>query len=156
MDLAQSISAFLEQQMPSDAHFLVDVSVKTLGSDRMKVSVLADSDKGITIEECGILSRKLGKWLEENSSLSSAYTLEVSSPGVDFPLQSQRSFLKNIGRSLLVITNDLEKLEGTLLEVHTEYIKLMPLQPSKKKTIVVEPFDVQLDKIKKATVQIVF
>jgi len=156
MNLAQSISAFLEQQLPTEAHYLVDVSVKSLGSDRVKVSVLVDSDQGITIEECGALSRKLGKWLEENNSLSSAYTLEVSSPGVDFPLNGQRSYLKNIGRSLLLITNDLEKLEGILLEVHTDYIKLRPLQPSKKKSIVVEPFDVQLDKIKKATVQIVF
>jgi len=156
MDLEADIRQFLLQNLPSLDHFLVDVSVKTLGKEKMKIAVLVDSDLGITIDDCGVLSKKIGKWLEENNRVSSAYTLEVSSPGVDYPLESGRSFKKNVGRTLLVITQELQRVEGKLLEVNESSIRIQPLIISKKKTEEPEPIDIQLDKIKKATVQIVF
>ena len=52
------------------------------------------------------------------------YTLEVSSPGLDFPLLLHRQYVKNIGRTLEVETNEGEKLEGTLLKVNEETIEL--------------------------------
>lgn len=155
MDLAQSIAQFLEQNLPSPAHFVVNVSVKPLGKDRSKIVVLADSDAGITIDECGALSRKLGTWLEESNAIEGAYTLEVSSPGVDYPLSDPRSFQKNMGRHLLVITQDLQRFEGVLTGVSPTQIRLQPVATKKQKTEP-EPIDLQLENIKKATVQIVF
>lgn len=155
MDLTQSITQFLEQNLPSEAHFIVNVSVKSLGKERSKIVVLADSNAGITIDECGVLSRKLGKWLEESNAIEGAYTLEVSSPGVDYPLSDPRSFQKNVGRQLLVITQDLQRFEGVLVDVSSTRIRLQPVASKKQKTEP-EPIEVQLENIKKATVQIVF
>ena len=45
------------------------------------------------------------------------YTLEVSSPGLDFPISLHRQYVKNIGRNLELETIAGEKIEGELIEV---------------------------------------
>ena len=42
--------------------------------------------RGVTVEDCAQISRKLEPWLDSHESLSERYVLEVSSPGVDRPL----------------------------------------------------------------------
>jgi ribosome maturation factor RimP len=52
-----------------------------------KLVVLVDGDKGIGIDDCvRAISRHVGFHLEEENVIETAYNLEVSSPGVDAPL----------------------------------------------------------------------
>jgi ribosome maturation factor RimP len=46
------------------------------------------------------VSRHVGFHLEEENVIETAYNLEVSSPGIDFPLSSPRQYAKNVGRTL--------------------------------------------------------
>jgi ribosome maturation factor RimP len=66
------------------------------------LTILADTEGGITLEKCAEINRRLGtrldEWLGENASGS--YTLEVNSPGLDRPLKTPRDFSKIVGKKL--------------------------------------------------------
>lgn len=102
--------------------FLVDVKVKG-NSGNQKVLVFVDGDNGISIDQCGLISRQLGAELEEDEIMEGKYTLEVSSPGLDFPLVLNRQYVKNIGRELEVELIE-EKVEGELKKVDEDSIVL--------------------------------
>ena len=103
--------------------FLVDVKFKgDIGNQ--KALVFVDGDNGISIDQCSQISRQLGAEIEEKDFMSGKYTLEVSSPGLDFPIVLHRQYIKNIGRELEVETNDGMKTEGELLEINKDAIVL--------------------------------
>ncbi len=101
------------------------VAVKMHGNGRLEV--LVDGDQGISIQDCADISRHVGFHLEEESVLDHAYFLEVSSPGIDYPLTQIRQYLKNIGRNVEVEYseegNSIKK-EGKLLEVNDLSVKI--------------------------------
>jgi ribosome maturation factor RimP len=58
---------------------------------RQLVKVVVDSDDGVGLDEVAEISRKVSAALDENEHvLASAYTLEVTSPGLDRPLTQPR------------------------------------------------------------------
>lgn len=81
---------------------IVAEAVKTAGFDldsfevqqagrRQLVKVVVDSDDGVGLDEVAEISRKVAAALDENEHvLASAYTLEVTSPGLDRPLSEPR------------------------------------------------------------------
>lgn len=83
------------------------VGVNLLGSgNRMLLRVTIDKDDGVTLDDCEKFSRNLGSLLEIEDPIQSAYTLEVSSPGLDSPLTTLKDFEGNIGRLVRVITKE--------------------------------------------------
>jgi ribosome maturation factor RimP len=79
------------------------------------------------------LSRNVGERIEEANLISNAYVLEVSSPGLDYPLQSLRQYKKNIGRTLKVVLENDKIIKGKLLNVTEEGIKVGDEKKSKVK-----------------------
>ncbi len=124
------------------------------------MSILLDSDEGITIQECARISRKLGQELEEKNIIEEAYTLEVSSPGLDQPLKLIRQYRKNIGRDLKVTMLSGEILTGNLVEVKEESIVLQLPAPKKKSKLPVDEAalrpEIKLSDIAKAIIQVSF
>jgi ribosome maturation factor RimP len=58
---------------------------------RQLVKVVVDSDDGVGLDEIAEISRTVSGVLDENEHvLASAYTLEVTSPGLDRPLTQAR------------------------------------------------------------------
>ena len=96
--------------------FLVDVVIKG-NVNNQKVLLLADGIDGISIDQCGSVSRKIGNVIEEQDLITTKYTLEVSSPGLDFPLKMDRQYYKNIGRVLQIDLDSDESVEGELVRV---------------------------------------
>ena len=104
--------------------FLVDVVMKGNEASQ-KVLVLIDGDDGLSIDQCGKVSRRLGSIIEEQDLITSRYTLEVSSPGLDFPLKSFRQYKKNIGRELTLTLDNGDQVEGRLEALEEEKLKLV-------------------------------
>ncbi len=96
--------------------FLVDLRLKE-GHGNEKLLIFIDGDEGLTIDRCGRVSKKLRNRLEEHEIIEGKFTLEVSSPGLDFPLTKVRQYKKNIGRNLEVKLTDGQWIEGKLIEV---------------------------------------
>jgi len=90
--------------------FLVAVRV----SSANKITVLADTMKGITIDECAAMHRHIGKSLDRDAE---DFELQVSSPGLDMPFGVIEQYHKNEGKKVEVITIDGEKFTGTLKNI---------------------------------------
>ena len=101
-----------ESGLKDDSFFLVDVKL-SMGK-QVKVAVLLDGDKGVTIDDCSRLSRHMGHIIEEENIIDSAYTLDVGSPGLEVPLQMERQYEKNIGRKLKIKSSSGEMIKGIL------------------------------------------
>jgi ribosome maturation factor RimP len=76
---------------------LVDVEyVKEGGTWYLRVYI--DKPHGITIDDCQVVSQELDKVLDQEDPIKQSYTLEVSSPGIDRPLKSDKDFERYKGR----------------------------------------------------------
>ena len=155
-DTKVRITQYLEENLESEAHFLVQVNVGLGKVQEGKVQVLMDSDSGITIAECAAYSRKLGKFLDEADLFTSAYSLEVASPGLDFPLSTERQFRKNVGRFLLLDTREGKQLEGKLLSWTPDFLELEVHEKSKGKKTIAQTIQVKASDIVKAKVTVSF
>lgn len=155
MNVKEKIVELLSTLLEDDKFFIVEVQVSS-SKVRRKVTVLIDSDPGISIDECAEISWKLGEMLETQEILPDAYTLEVSSPGVDYPLAMPRQFRKNIGRTLRVILKDGIEKSGQLLSADEEGFVLLEEVKKKKKDQVPGELTFAYADISKAEVQIKF
>lgn len=95
---------------------------------RLILRVFADKEGGISLDDCQKLSRELGTALDLEDLIPQAYTLEVSSPGLDRPLRTTRDFLRNKGRNVrLGLSEPVEgkkALSGRLLGATDELLEL--------------------------------
>lgn len=90
-----------------------------------KITVLMDSDKGLTIENCTVINKALYHYIEETKLFGDDnFSLEVSSFGVENPLKLSRQYQKNIGRTVEVILKDGNRLEGTLTAADEDNITI--------------------------------
>lgn len=80
---------------------LVDIVYEKEGPNWF-LRVYIDKDEGVDIEECGQVSERLSKKLDEKDPIAGAYFLEVSSPGVERPLKKPQDFQENIGKNVFV------------------------------------------------------
>jgi len=61
---------------------------------------------GITISDCQWISERIGTLLDVEDLIPHAYNLEVSSPGLDRPLKTQRDFEKHVGIVVKIKTHE--------------------------------------------------
>jgi ribosome maturation factor RimP len=124
-----------------------------------KLEVILDSDTGISFDTCRQISRYLEGFIDEEGWLGEKYTLEVSSPGVDRPLERQRQYPKHIGRKLEVKMQDGSKYEGTLTEVTDSTITLEYKErrkEGKKRVTEIHRPELLLTEVERARVKISF
>lgn len=69
-----------------------------------------DHPRGITIDDCETISRKIEEVLDRVDPIPGSYILEVSSPGIERPLRSEEDFIKYQGS--LVLINTYAPIEG--------------------------------------------
>lgn len=113
----QSILSILEQEKEFEKFFFV--SVKVSGDN--KITITADTDEGITIDQCGEISSKLEELLDRDQE---DFELEVTSPGLTEPLKVPRQYAKNIGRCVDIVLADGNKIEGELLSADNDGITI--------------------------------
>jgi ribosome maturation factor RimP len=144
-----------EASLPEGELFIVDVTVSDSPA-RPKVTVLADGEQGITIDQCATLSRRISKKIEEAFGEELSYTIEVSSPGVDFPLTQPQQFKRHTGRSLKVKLQDGTEKTGKLEEVTEAGLNLAEEVKQKGKKVTYVPVQIPFGDIVKANVVISF
>ncbi len=90
------------------------VSVKVNSGNR--ITILADTKKDITIDECVSLHRFLENNLDREAE---DYEMQVSSPGLDMPFLVIEQYYKNEGKKIEVTDNGGEKFCGILKNVNS-------------------------------------
>ena len=106
---------------------LVDVEyVKEAGTWYLRAYI--DKEGGITVDDCEIISRKLGEWLDEKDFIEDSYILEVSSPGLGRPLKKDKDFERSIGKEvdirLYKALNKQKDFNGTLQSYNKETVTI--------------------------------
>lgn len=143
MELAAKIRAFAEEAIEDPQYFIVEVVTEANGK---MIKVLMDGDAGIPIAECGRVSRNISNRIDEEiPDEVGAFTVEVSSPGVDRPLKLARQFTKHVGRSLSFTDADGNKHEGRFVEMDGNILKIEEAfkEKGKKKQLLLNEFNIE-------------
>ena len=84
------------------------VRVRLMGGKTKTLQVMADKpDGGIEVDDCAAISTALSATLDVEDPIEEAYTLEVSSPGIDRPLTRLKDFDAWAGYEAKVETTEL-------------------------------------------------
>jgi ribosome maturation factor RimP len=87
----------------------------TSAGKRRVLRVAIDKDGGVTMDDIADATREVSRVLDDTSVMGEqAYTLEVSSPGVDRPLTLPRHWRRNTGRLVKVNPRDGEAVTGRI------------------------------------------
>ena len=155
-DLKTKINGWIAEYIGDGPIFLVDLSISK-GLKRSLVTILVDTMEGITIDACALMSRKLAHHIEENLWIEEAYNLEVSSPGLDFPLTQGWQFEKNVGRSVKVWLKQGDPVMGTLQGHSADSIQVLTEKTVKhRKVVAKEPTLFAFKDLDKIRVQVSF
>ena len=98
------------------------VHTEVVGTKRnLVVRVYIDKPEGVTIEDCSTVSRDMEAVLDADDFIPGAYTLEVSSPGLERGLYSVDDFRKFAGKKAKVKTSQAidgqSNFNGRIIEV---------------------------------------
>ncbi|HEY5470369.1 MAG TPA: ribosome assembly cofactor RimP [Bacteroidales bacterium] len=106
----QNIQTIVEEFIKGTGLFLV--AVKVSGANR--ITVLADKNDGITIDECAGIHRQIENSLDRETE---DFELQVSSPGLDLPFGVIEQYFKNDGKKVEVIDNEGVRYSGILKNI---------------------------------------
>lgn len=105
----------------------VEITFKHQGR-QLLIKLLVDTVNGVTLQQCARVNRLLENALEEANIIDESYTIEVSSPGLDRPLVTNRDFERAVGQDLQLSVAFEEghpkEVEGMLLAVAPEGVVL--------------------------------
>jgi len=96
-----TVEPLLEKIAEEQNVTLYDLEYVKEGGDRV-LRLYIDKENGVDINDCERVSRAAEAMLDELDPISEAYTLEVSSPGVERRLRRDRHFADNAGKKVEV------------------------------------------------------
>ena len=74
--------------------------------DRLPPQAGAEPGDSVTVSDCETVSRDVSAILDVEATFDHAYTLEVSSPGLDRPLRHLGDFVRFVGRRARIVTSE--------------------------------------------------
>ena len=101
-EIVEKLGVLLAPILEAHDAFQVELALRGERGGKI-VQAFVDTDKGITIEECALISREFGQEIDREELIQGAYRLEISSPGIDKPIRLLRQYKKNIGRTYKVV-----------------------------------------------------
>src|SRR5688572_12265936 len=111
MALTDRISDIIAPTLTGMGYELVRVTISG-GRNNQTLQIMAEraDNKPMTVEDCETISHTVSAQLDVSDPIASAYTLEVSSPGIDRPLTRLKDFARFAGHEAKVQL--LQPLEG--------------------------------------------
>ncbi|HVE14804.1 MAG TPA: ribosome maturation factor RimP [Elusimicrobiota bacterium] len=90
------IEKSVEGLLSTEAAELVDMQYRQEGG-RWVLRFFIDKANGFTLEDCEYFSERIGGLLDALDAVPHAYSLEISSPGLDRVLRKERDFVRFAG-----------------------------------------------------------
>lgn len=124
----------LEQQLTS----IIQEPVQALGFELVGIEfirsrfpvlrIYIDGENGITVDDCADVSRQVSAVLDVEEPITTAYNLEVSSPGLDRPLFTMEHYQRFMGEEVTIALRiamfNRRKWQGIIKAVDGEMITL--------------------------------
>lgn len=95
-NIQQTVTELVSPVVENLNYELVDVEYVKEGAN-WYLRVYIDKPGGISIDDCQAVSEQVSELLDKNDPIDQSYYLEVSSPGLDRPLKTEKDFTKYKG-----------------------------------------------------------
>jgi ribosome maturation factor RimP len=143
MPLNDEISAAIRPIIEATGNYLEELSITSAGKVKI-LTVIIDSDAHLNLDQVTAVTKEISEVIEALPELGDgAFTLEVTSPGLDRPLTKPRHWRKNLDRLVKIIMTSGQEITGRIGEV-TET------------TVLVDSEKVSYEDIKRAVLEIEF
>ena len=125
------VESLMEEILTGSDFELVDVEYVKERDWYLRIFV--DKVGGIDLDDCKILSEKLGAILDKENVIDGAYILEMSSPGLDRVLKKDRDFIREVGKKIDVTLyapiDGKKNFTGVLEYRDKDFLKLADFEP---------------------------
>ncbi len=107
------------------------VRIDLSGQNNLCLQIMAEplDGRGMTVADCAEISRAVAAVMDVEDPIKDAYTLEVSSPGMDRPLVKLRDFERFAGHEVKVeltrAQNGKRRFRGQLLGIEGDNVRLL-------------------------------
>ncbi len=116
----------IKKVIEANGAFYYDSEIVSENGNRI-YRIYITSKAGVTLDLCAKISRIISPILDLEPPVNGAYTLEVSSPGIERSLKKAEHFLGSIGENIKVklintdkIIGKLNSFDGNVLEITEE------------------------------------
>lgn len=117
-DIISKVTQYVTPIIEENNFELVEVEFIKEGSNYY-LRLYIDKEGGFSIKDCELVSRYLENKLEEDDFIEKAYILEVSSPGIDRILKTDKEYVKYKGRivdiKLFKPIDNIKEFQGELI-----------------------------------------
>jgi len=143
MPLNEVISAAIRPTIEASGNYLEELTITTAGKVKI-LTVIVDSDSHLNLDQITAVTKEISEIVEGLAELGeNAFTLEVTSPGIDRPLTKPRHWRKNFGRLVKITMTSGKDIEGRIGE-------------ATEATVLVGDQKVSFEDIKRAVLEIEF
>ena len=101
---------------------LVDIELSGAQGNQL-VRLLVHKNCGITLATCELISREVADLFDIEDPIAGRYRLEVTSPGLDRPLETDGDFTRARGRLLKVVLTSGRVVKGRLVAWEADQIQ---------------------------------
>jgi ribosome maturation factor RimP len=127
----QKLQELCEPVVTGQGYELVDLEFKNEPGIGWVLRVFIDKHQegGVSLDDCASVSRELSAVLDVADAIGPAYSLEVSSPGLNRPLKKEADFARFIGKKAKIRTRhpvgeSRRNFSGTLVAVAGGKVKI--------------------------------
>ncbi|MFC1570683.1 ribosome maturation factor RimP [Candidatus Omnitrophota bacterium] len=117
--IPEELENFIQEEVKRGDYQLVDI----VSRGKASLEIVLDKEGGITLDECADFNRTVSAWIDEKEMFAGAYTLDVSSPGIDRVLKSDRDFEWAVGKDIEVKMyepiGEVREVTGKLIETNS-------------------------------------
>ena len=143
MPLNEEISAAIRPIIEATGNYLEELTITTAGKVKI-LTVIVDSDAHLNLDQVTAVTKEISQVIEELPALGeTAFTLEVTSPGLDRPLTKPRHWRKNLDRLVKITMTSGQVIEGRI-------------GAATETSVLVDEHTVSFEDIKRAVLEIEF
>ena len=124
MSLNEDISAAIRPIIEATGNYLEELTITSAGKVKI-LTVIVDSDSHLNLDQITAVTKEISEVFETLEELGdTAFTLEVTSPGIDRPLTKPRHWRKNLDRLVKITMTSGQDIQGRIGEA-TETVVLV-------------------------------
>jgi ribosome maturation factor RimP len=143
MPLNEEISAAIRPIIEATGNYLEELTITSAGKVKI-LTVIVDSDTHLNLDQITAVTKEISEVVEALEALGeSAFTLEVTSPGIDRPLTKPRHWRKNFDRLVKITMSSGDEIKGRVGD-------------ATETTVLVDSQKVSYEDIKRAVLEIEF
>lgn len=122
MQIPQELQNKIERIVADSGFVIFQMKFIVSSGNRILRLLIDDEFGGITINECAQINRALSALLEEEQFLNENYTIEVCSPGLDWPLREKKDFQRALDRKVHLYLKEIPGVKRELVGMVKEVL----------------------------------